>query len=39
MTHGMGGGNLDADDLNRVLDRIEKRGLDVLTTTDFAGEQ
>jgi hypothetical protein len=39
MTHGMGGGNLDADDLNRMLDRIEKRGLDVLTTADFAGEQ
>jgi hypothetical protein len=39
MTHGMGGGNLTRDDLERVLDRVEARGLDVLTTADFAGEQ
>ena len=38
-THGMGGNNIGRADFNRVLDQIEKRDLDVLTTSDFAAEQ
>ncbi|WP_049996939.1 polysaccharide deacetylase family protein [Halococcus sediminicola] len=39
MAHGLGGSRLPASDFRRLLDRVESRGLDVLTTADFAAEQ
>ncbi|WP_435077167.1 polysaccharide deacetylase family protein [Halococcus sp. AFM35] len=39
MTHRMGGSNLSRSTFADLLDQVEYRGLDVLTTADFAGEQ
>jgi hypothetical protein len=39
MAHGTGGSRLPKSDFRRLLDKVEQRNLDVLTTAEFAAEQ